>query len=49
MAKRPRILTADIAIHKLDGDGYFLELDDPQEHDNKEGNYITKTNLSIPV
>ena len=31
MAKRPRILTAEDVIHELDGDNYFLELDDPQE------------------
>ena len=31
MAKRPRILTAEDAIHELDGDNYFLELDYPQE------------------
>ena len=29
MAKRPRILTAEDVIHELDGDDYFLELDDP--------------------
>ena len=31
MAKRPRILTAEDVICKLDGDDYFLEPDDPQE------------------
>ena len=31
MAKRPRILTAEDVIHELNGDDYFLELDDPQE------------------
>ena len=31
MAKRPRILTAEDVIHELDGDNYFLELDDPQD------------------
>ena len=31
MAKRPRILTAEDVIYELDGDNYFLELDDPQE------------------
>ena len=32
MAKRSKILTADIVIRELDGGDYFLELDDPQEH-----------------
>ena len=31
MAKRPRILTTDDVIRELDGDDYFLDLDDPQE------------------
>ena len=31
MAKRPRILTAEDVIHELEGNDYFLELDDPQE------------------
>ena len=31
MAKRPRILTTDDVIRELDGEDYFLDLDDPQE------------------
>ena len=31
MAKRPRILTTNDVLRELDGDDYFLDLDDPQE------------------
>ena len=31
MAKRPRILSTDDVIRELDGDDYFLNLDNPQE------------------
>ena len=31
MAKRPRLLTTEDILRELDGDDYFLDLDDPQE------------------
>ena len=31
MAKRPRILTTNDVLRELNGDDYFLDLDDPQE------------------
>ena len=31
MTKRARILIAEDVIYELNGDDYFLELDDPQE------------------